>query len=488
MAAATPYAQANNLEGEITAGRNGRYTSDIYNLIGIAPTALEPMGFALQSGSWPTNTPASEKATKLQVLVGSSTGYNFQDSRKSYNSPKRYRYEGQTDANGKELPPFVDIDKDKMTLTIKTGEGSTEKSRSWELEIVGVLEPDGAKGYWTQSGIVLRIQDMKMLQKIYNDMTKTKEESKSYDQVYVKVDDLSNVTDVETAIHDLGFTNTYSMNQQREEMQKQVMNSQMIFGGIAAVSLLVAAINIINTMTMAIYERTREIGVMKVLGCELGNIRTMFLLESSTIGFIGGLIGLGISLIASFVLNNLSTLGQGLDLSGRMGGGVDMGGGGGAISQHKDNVDWESDIDPVGVRHYENYQSQLHEMLWKQFSARKYLWAEFIWCMFDFASYGRTEGDTKSQHDKGLCTRERIPKDVYFFYRSVWSSEKTVYITERRHEFRACNVPFVKVYSNADAVELCINDVSHGRISRSELSDDESTVFVWKNIKINLNL
>ena len=331
VAAATPYAQAYNLEGEITAGRNGRYTSDIYNLIGIDPTALEPMGFALQSGSWPTNTPASEKATKLQVLVGSSTGYNFQDSRKSYNSPKRYRYEGQTDANGKELPPFVDIDKDKMTLTIKTGEGSTEKSRSWELEIVGVLEPDGAKGYWTQSGIV-RIQDMKMLQKIYNDMTKTKEESKSYDQVYVKVDDLSNVTDVETAIHDLGFTNTYSMNQQREEMQKQVMNSQMIFGGIAAVSLLVAAINIINTMTMAIYERTREIGVMKVLGCELGNIRTMFLLESSTIGFIGGLIGLGISLIASFVLNNLSTLGQGLDLSGLMGGGYYMGGGGGTIS------------------------------------------------------------------------------------------------------------------------------------------------------------
>lgn len=332
VAAATPYAQAYNLEGEITAGRNGRYTSDIYNLIGIDPTALEPMGFALQNGSWPTNTPASEKATKLQVLVGSSTGYNFQDSRKSFNSPKRYRYEGQTDANGKELPPFVDIDKDKMTLTIKTGEGSTEKSRSWELEIVGVLEPDGAKGYWTQSGIVLRIQDMKMLQKLYNDMTKTKEESKSYDEVYVKVDDLSNVTDVETAIHELGFTNTYSMNQQREEMQKQVMNSQMIFGGIAAVSLLVAAINIINTMTMAIYERTREIGVMKVLGCELGNIRTMFLLESSTIGFIGGLIGLGISLIASFVLNNLSTLGQGLDLSGLMGGGYYMGGGGGTIS------------------------------------------------------------------------------------------------------------------------------------------------------------
>lgn len=104
VAAATPYAQAYNLEGTITAGRNDRYTMEIYNLIGIDPTALEPMGFALQSGSWLTNTPASEKAAKLQILVGGSTGYEFQDSRKSPNSPKRYRWQGQTDANGKELP------------------------------------------------------------------------------------------------------------------------------------------------------------------------------------------------------------------------------------------------------------------------------------------------------------------------------------------------------------------------------------------------
>lgn len=333
VTAATPYAQGYNMEGTISAGRNDRYQTDVGNLLGIDPDALVPMGFTLERGTWFTSGAASEKATKLQVLVGEQTGYNFQDTRKSYNSSKRYRWPGMTDANGKELPPFVDIDKDKMTLTIKTGEGSTEKSRSWQLEVVGVLTPDGAKGYWTQSGIVLRIQDMKMLQKVYNDMAKIKSEEKSYDQVYVKVDDLSNVSDVETAIHDLGFNDTYSMNQQREEMQQQVMKSQMIFGGIAAVSLLVAAINIINTMTMAIYERTREIGVMKVLGCELGNIRTMFLLESSTIGFIGGLIGLAISLIASFVLNNLSAFGQGLDLSGLMGGGYYyMGDGSGAIS------------------------------------------------------------------------------------------------------------------------------------------------------------
>lgn len=163
-------------------------------------------------------------------------------------------------------------------------------------------------------------------------------------------------------------------------------------------------------------------------------------------------------------------------------------GGGGAISQHKDNIDWENEIDPWGERHYENYQSQLHENIRKQFAERKYLWAQFIWCMFDFASDGRQEGDTKGQNDKGLVTRERVPKDAYFFYRSVWSKEKTVYITERRHNPRPCNVPYVKVYSNAKNVELLINGVSAGTLSRNDLPKDSETVFLWKNIIIEKNI
>lgn len=160
-------------------------------------------------------------------------------------------------------------------------------------------------------------------------------------------------------------------------------------------------------------------------------------------------------------------------------------GGGGALSQHKDNVDWMRDIDPNGVRHYENYQSQLHEIIWQHFAKREYLWAEFIWCMFDFASAGRKEGDTIGQNDKGLCTRERIPKDAYFFYRSVWSKEKTVYLTERRHTSRARNIPYVKVYSNAQSVELTINGKQSGVICRKDLPKDADTVFVWNNISLD---
>lgn len=159
-------------------------------------------------------------------------------------------------------------------------------------------------------------------------------------------------------------------------------------------------------------------------------------------------------------------------------------GGGGAISQHKDRIDWETEIDPWGRRHYENYQSAMHEQIWAQFAARNYLWGKYVWCMFDFASDGRQEGDTTGQNDKGLVTRKRIPKDAYYFYKSVWSSSPMVHLTEKRFTERACQIPQIKAYSNADSVELFINDVSMGTVYRTELNPSYPTVFVWNNIAI----
>ena len=68
---------------------------------------------------------------------------------------------------------------------------------------------------------------------------------------------------------------------------------------------MVAAIGITNTMMMSIYERTKEIGIMKVLGCDLRNVRTLFLMEAGFIGFIGGVIGLILSYTISFVINRI---------------------------------------------------------------------------------------------------------------------------------------------------------------------------------------
>lgn len=157
-------------------------------------------------------------------------------------------------------------------------------------------------------------------------------------------------------------------------------------------------------------------------------------------------------------------------------------GGGGAISQHKDNINWLTDIDPNGERHYENYQSRLHEQIWAQIGGLDYLWAKLVWCMFDFPAAGRREGDTAGINDKGLCTRERVPKDAYWFYRSVWSGEKTCRLTEKRFSQRPADVPEIRAYANAERAELLLNGVSLGF---GEMTDSRlPTVFVWKNVKL----
>ncbi len=130
-----------------------------------------------------------------------------------------------------------------------------------------------------------------------------------YDQMEVFVDDMDNVLSVQKVLTDLGYQANSEM-QWIEQAQQTYGMVQMVLGGIGAVSLFVAAIGIANTMMMSIYERTKEIGVIKVLGCDLRNIRNMFLLESGFIGFMGGVIGLALSYGIGYVMNHFLSLGQ----------------------------------------------------------------------------------------------------------------------------------------------------------------------------------
>jgi ABC-type antimicrobial peptide transport system permease subunit len=76
-----------------------------------------------------------------------------------------------------------------------------------------------------------------------------------------------------------------------------------VLGGIGSISLIVAAIGIANTMVMSIYERTREIGVMKVIGASVSDVRRIFLTEASLIGLLGGVLGIALSIGISQLLN-----------------------------------------------------------------------------------------------------------------------------------------------------------------------------------------
>lgn len=139
-----------------------------------------------------------------------------------------------------------------------------------------------------------------------------------YDTVIVSVDDADNVDAVMTAIQDMGFQ-AYSNQEWLSQIESQFNIIQAVLGGIGAISLLVAAIGITNTMTMSTYERTKEIGVMKVIGCSLNNIRALFLSEAAFIGFLGGIIGILLSYLLSLLVNifaaPLVNVGEGVKIS-----------------------------------------------------------------------------------------------------------------------------------------------------------------------------
>ena len=126
-----------------------------------------------------------------------------------------------------------------------------------------------------------------------------------YTQLTVKVDDSSNVEEVLQTIQDMGYR-AEANKEWLEEIEQEFVIIEAVLGGIGAVAMLVAAISIANTMTMSTYERTKEIGIMKVLGCSLGNIRSMFLAEAAFIGFLGGMAGLVLSYALSMVLNKVA--------------------------------------------------------------------------------------------------------------------------------------------------------------------------------------
>jgi ABC-type antimicrobial peptide transport system permease subunit len=126
-----------------------------------------------------------------------------------------------------------------------------------------------------------------------------------YSYAIIKVDDLKNVESLAKTYRDMGYE-VQSQAEWVEQMKNQMKIIQLVLGGIGAVSLLVAAIGIANTMMMAIYERTREIGVMKVIGCSLKNIKQMFLIESACIGLLGGVIGNILGFGISAIVNNVT--------------------------------------------------------------------------------------------------------------------------------------------------------------------------------------
>lgn len=268
------------------------------SVIGIDTKAMEAFDFEVEEGR------LLQEGDKGTLVFGSFVPQMF------YNPKANYYYGGP--------PPTVDLISDKLIMTMnheygerrRTGpsESSEKPLPEYKVKGVGILKQSNDEKDYNA------YMDINYLKKIQEESNKLqdrqsrgrfgyREVSKSsYDNAMVKVKDIKNVKDIQEKIKEMGF-GAYSLTDILDSMQKTSAGIQAVLGGIGAVSLLVAALGITNTMIMSIYERTREIGVMKVLGAELGSIRRLFLFEAGLIGFSGGLVGIAFSFIISLVLN-----------------------------------------------------------------------------------------------------------------------------------------------------------------------------------------
>ncbi|GAA0085890.1 ABC transporter permease [Clostridium sp. CTA-7] len=164
------------------------------------------------------------------------------------------------------------------------------------FKIVGII----GENFSNSDKLIVSIDDVKDLIS-YQNLNQNYYEENGADKVEVTVKNISDVSSVSDEITKMGYGTT-SIQSMIKDVKSTFTVVNAVLAVIGIIIVFVASIGVINTMTMAIYERTRSIGIMKALGCSRGDIRRLFIVESAAIGFIGGLIGVVFSLINTQII------------------------------------------------------------------------------------------------------------------------------------------------------------------------------------------
>lgn len=287
----------------------GKYAGHL-DIYGITKEEFATMNISIGKGKLP------DSDTELQFFYGNNVLTNFYVEKTNV-----YSFWETGEA------PDVDLMEDAIFVIFDTdaywrSQGGSDENgnpvkqpKKYLIEACGIME--GELGEWNNNNSQSILCNMEALKAELKRIFKknpipgqpTRKNGKPYNELFyseiiVQVDDMANVTDLTTWLKDSGYNANSSAEWIQQELDSMNM-IQAVLGAIGAVAMLVAAISITNTMMMSIYERTKEIGVMKVLGCDIRNIQGLFLIEAGFIGFIGGVVGVGFSYGLSVVINGL---------------------------------------------------------------------------------------------------------------------------------------------------------------------------------------
>ena len=203
---------------------------------------------------------------------------------------------------GDEPPPPLDLMGQQIQMVVyKYDAQGVETRKNLSLRVVGVLKETRGESDWS---IYMPLEQIKLLNE-WSQNRRINYNKEGYSQVIVKVGNVDQVLDISDQITQMGFQ-AFTPQSFVEGINNFYNVLQIIFGGVGAIALLVAAIGIANTMAMSILERTREIGLMKAVGATNRDVLAIFLGEAAGIGFIGGLGGVLIGWLAGQGINVLA--------------------------------------------------------------------------------------------------------------------------------------------------------------------------------------
>jgi putative ABC transport system permease protein len=238
---------------------------------------LSEMGFSAQSGDL-----VLERGS---MIIGLNVPMNFWD-------PKL--------RPGQEPPPPPDIFGQTLKITLtKYDQDGNPIRKNVQLKVKGVLTENRIEDW----SIFVPLEDLEAWNLWFTGHRPNRAKD-GYANVIVQVEKVDQTLEVAEQIKAMGFM-AYTPQESVQGISNFFLVIQIIFGGVGAVSLLVAAIGIANTMAMAIMERTREIGLMKAVGATNRDVLSIFLGEAAGIGFIGGVGGLVLGWTVGQVINVL---------------------------------------------------------------------------------------------------------------------------------------------------------------------------------------
>lgn len=243
------------------------------SVLGIDPGQIDHLGLPVAAGV--------ARVGNGQVIVGAQVAESFFD-------PRGRRVAQPPDLLGQTL----------LLVISRVTEDGQPVERTVRLRVAGVLQKTGGPDDYA---VLMSLPDVVELNGWYAGRRLSPARD-GYSQALVKVARPDQVAAVEQEILRKGFY-AYSAHSILQQMNSFFLVVQGILGGIGAIALLVAAFGIANTMLMSIYERTREIGLMKALGATNRDVMSVFLAESGSIGLLGGVGGVLLGLLLGGLIN-----------------------------------------------------------------------------------------------------------------------------------------------------------------------------------------